>query len=1719
MGDMSTKVAVAKLKVDGDGRSSPNWAPYSLQIVNSLIKERIEDIPLRDVLLNRRSGKQPADPGDDQAAWINQQEGRDAAGFLAAQEAYERWDSANRWTHAYIMGTLPDELQEEAAQREVVHEFWTYLQERFGGETITSVAALWSRLTSFHLSDYPGVSAFLTAITKVEGELRRAGQAVPSEAVAGAILVGMGDKYPTTRELLLTLPASQQTKEVFSNRLLEAEKNAAVAADLNALHLGHPKSAPQGGARKPQQQQQQYPRCGYVRKHNGRGRYAVAGRACPRRHPPGELCWSRADDAWLAANPGKGPMDLPIRHTQDPRPKQQQHQQQAAVLQPQQGTLYQLVPQPSTTQAGHFAAQPGVSPPASSNASSVPEQFEESNFLGYLLAQPTTPVPAVHHAMHAQSAVPCPRASSAPPVVVALDSGATTSCFRQGTDYRKLHRAVTVKGALPGQSSCISGTTSLPCPALPGGRLRGLHNPSFRHNLVSLSELQQQGVEVLFPANTKKAVCKNPRTGKTLWVFQQGHLGLYEATVNACTPTHPKHPTEPVHSSTQTDTAEVHNSCSPTPSLGTNVRSATAPATTVPTFRAHQGVPQLVQPTRGPTAAALHPSPPIQTSAAALHPTVLLHHRLGHMSESSIRTLIRHAAIQGLPKEYVSPPVPLPAACVPCIQGKTQAQPHPTLLTRAACPLARIHVDLVGPLPTTQRGHRYWLTIVDDYSRYGWTILLTTKAQAKARLLSWMAWVQRSTGRSLQAFHADRGGEFMNSVLMNYFREQGITWTFSNPHTPQQNGVAEARNKQTGRFTRTLLLHSQAPTSLWGYAAKHATIINNLVPHSLLGGKTPYELWHSSRPSTRRLRVWGCVAHALVNKEQRQHGKLGPVTKQYMLVGLNPAGPGWLLLDPSTKKEVPCSDVVFQEHIAYSQRSVDQQHLHFQWSHFQDASPTDAPAPAQGVSPSGDSSDPNRPGTPSFASTGANQDAGGAESESSENESESGGVPEYTTASSQESGGEPSHSPDDHSDSQHSEPNRSSQDIAPEWSIRSSPPAPLPLPATGNTAMRSRAVVGTHRAEIPPGGVVLGIPARRTAAAQAPPSPATTSAQAEPTQSAVVGARGAVLPPDGVVLGMPARVNASAQTPAQPCSTSPQPASHPPERRSLRLQGLPPDSGPATELHTILEDTEWVPTGVPPSAVAYLQTVVAGDSGNKTLEIPVPTTWEQALGGEYAAEWLESMVKEFKGLEGTGTFRQVPRSEARSVLKNKWVFRVKRRADGTPLFKSRLVVKGYSQQQGIDYAETWAPTAKPVTWRLLLHLAAQQDFHIRMMDVDQAFCQGDLEEDLHLEPPKGLPAAALPDDQVWKLLRPLYGLKQAPRQWHAKLKEVLGKVGFRPVHGDSSLFMHRDSQGFWVLAYVDDLLLLSKSTELLDKLKEQLKEFFPMKDLGDVQHYLGMEVTRNWEQHELYLSQAKYIEELLTRFGYTEGKEYNTPLALNHGLRPAEDGDEVHPDQERYPELLGGVMYLMVCTRPDIAHAVSVLARYIAPGRHCAMHWQAALRLLGYLKATANLKLVLGGKTSVLVGHSDSSYADDQEGRRSSQGYCFSLGSGVISWKATRSPVVALSTCEAELYAVCSAAQEAVWLTEILTTIGCPQTSPPMLWCDNKSTVVLTQDPVYSARSKHIEARYFFVRELVQAKRLRTAHIPGVANVADIFTKPLNSEDHSRLTSMLGLRM
>ncbi|CAI5483670.1 unnamed protein product [Closterium sp. Yama58-4] len=538
--------------------------------------------------------------------------------------------------------------------------------------------------------------------------------------------------------------------------------------------------------------------------------------------------------------------------------------------------------------------------------------------------------------------------------------------------------------------------------------------------------------------------------------------------------------------------------------------------------------------------------------------------------------------------------------------------------------------------------------------------------------------------------------------------------------------------------------------------------------------------------------------------------------------------------------------------------------------------------------------------------------------------------------------------------------------------------------------------------------------------------------------------------------------------------------------------------------------------------VSPLLCVTVGDFSNSptllsvdTAAIPTPLSYSEAVSGFHATEWMTAIIAECEAFTRTNSYIDSVPPPGATIVKGKWVFRVKQLPGELPVFKARYCAKGFTQREGIDYFATYSPTARLPTLRLLLDLGARWNWEIHSMDVSNAFLQGELHERIFLERPAGFPRP-FPPGTVWELKRPVYGLKQAPREWHAKLASTLHSLGFSTSTSDPSLFIRTSPHRLYILAYVDDLVLLAEDSADLAAVKKALQARLMCKDLGELRHYLGMEIRRDRAARTISLSQSFYIQSILQRFEMSQAKPVSTPLPANHQLTapavPA-PSSELRP----YPELVGSLMYAMMCTRPDLAYPLSVLSRFVGLGRHTDVHWAAAKRVLRYLRATSDLALTLGGSIPpVLSGYSDSSYADSRPDRRSSQGYGFTLGSGLISWRSTRSSSVCLSTCEAELYAGTLAAQEARWLSFLLAELGHSQSSVT-LSCDSASMIHLTENPVYHARSKHIEVRYFFVRELVQSGFLRLRKVDATANLADIFTKALLRAPHRFYVRELGL--
>ncbi|CAI7789175.1 unnamed protein product [Closterium sp. NIES-53] len=481
---------------------------------------------------------------------------------------------------------------------------------------------------------------------------------------------------------------------------------------------------------------------------------------------------------------------------------------------------------------------------------------------------------------------------------------------------------------------------------------------------------------------------------------------------------------------------------------------------------------------------------------------------------------------------------------------------------------------------------------------------------------------------------------------------------------------------------------------------------------------------------------------------------------------------------------------------------------------------------------------------------------------------------------------------------------------------------------------------------------------------------------------------------------------------------------------SLRLPVLRP-LGDILEVRQ--EDVECLAAAVP----RFASMLLAPEGDPDAPDIPTPRSYVKAITGPYFSQWQGAMDAKMASWKCTGTYiDEVPPSRA-NIVDGMWIFRVKWPPGSLPAFKARYVARGFNQRHGVDYFQTFSPTPKMTTLRVLQHVAAQRDYELHSLDFSTAFLQGSLHEEICLRRPLGF-TGSFPAGTQWSLRRPVYGLCQAPREWHDTLRTTLAALGFAPSTADPSLFLRTNTSlpPFYVLVYVDDLVFATADTEALTLVKSELQKRHTCTDLGELRSYLGLQITRDRARRTITLTQSHMVHEVLQHFGFQFSSPQPTPLSTGQSLS-APPSDESVELSGPYPELVGCLMYLMTCTQPDLAYPLSLLARYVAPGRHRKVQWDVAKRVLRYLCSTSCMGLVLGGRgPDVLTGHADASWVDDSATQRSSQGYTFSLGSGSVSWWSTRSSSVLSSSCEAEIYAGAMAAQELRWLTYLLTDLG-----------------------------------------------------------------------------------
>ncbi|KAL0554223.1 hypothetical protein IC582_008140 [Cucumis melo] len=462
--------------------------------------------------------------------------------------------------------------------------------------------------------------------------------------------------------------------------------------------------------------------------------------------------------------------------------------------------------------------------------------------------------------------------------------------------------------------------------------------------------------------------------------------------------------------------------------------------------------------------------------------------------------------------------------------------------------------------------------------------------------------------------------------------------------------------------------------------------------------------------------------------------------------------------------------------------------------------------------------------------------------------------------------------------------------------------------------------------------------------------------------------------------------------------------------------------------------------------------------------------------------WQKVMNDELQAFEKTHTWDYVDLPPGKRPIGWKWIYKIKTHSDGTiKCYKARLVAKGYSQEYGIDYEETFAPVARMTSVRSLLAVAAAKQWPLLQMDVKNAFLNGTLSKEVYMKPP---PRTSSPPHKVCLLRRALYGLKQAPRAWFATFSSTITQLGFTFSPHDTALFTRHTPQGIvLLLLYVDDMIITSNDPHAISDLQHYLGQHFEMKDLGSLNYFLGLEVSRCSDGY--LLSQAKYASDLLARSRITDSNTASTPLDPNVHLTPY-DGVPLE-DVSLYRQLVGSLIYLTV-TRPDIAYAVHIVSQFMAAPR--TIHFTVVLRILRYVKGTLGHGLQFSSQSSLVLSvYSDADWAGDPTDRRSTTEY----------------------------RALADATAEILWLRWLLADMGVLQQGPTLLHCDNRGAIQIAHNDVFHERTKHIENDCHFICHHLLSHTLLLQSVSTTEQPADIFTKALPSTHFNQIRIKLKL--
>ena len=919
----------------------------------------------------------------------------------------------------------------------------------------------------------------------------------------------------------------------------------------------------------------------------------------------------------------------------------------------------------------------------------------------------------------------------------------------------------------------------------------------------------------------------------------------------------------------------------------------------------------------------------------------LWHQRFGHLNEADLKLLSRNQIVNGLELAAGKGD----DVCHGCELGKSKRFPFPKSSQRKTTkPLQLIHSDLCGPLNIPSvGGSRYFITFIDDYSRYVTVYFLKTKDEAYEKFVEYVSLVENQLDLTVKKFRSDGGGEYISNEFKDFCRSRGIAVEGSMSYTPQQNGVAERMNRTLMEMARSMISHSNATSNLWAEAVSTAAYIRNRCPTSSFKGATPYEMLSDVKPDVDNLRVFGCDVYVHVPDQKRR--KLDKKAYKAVFVGYPLGKKGYKIYNPSNRRFAFSRDVTFVEN--------------------------------------------------SFTMFGTRNLAGQEFSTTFDN----------TTFDTFDSF-------DTFFDTFDTESNHE-EDFQREDQ--------------------------THD-EIRVDDVVIDV---------------------EENQVTINGKVVEVLKENNIT----------------------------PARRSGRISRKPDYLGERVS-------------------------IAVDDAGD-------PRTYKQAMKSSKAENWKIAITEEYTSLQNHSTWELVDLPEGANLVGCIWVFKTKRKSDGSiDRYKARLVAQGYSQEEGVDFDEVFAPVAKYKSIRTVLAIANQLNLDIRQMDVRSAFLNGELSDVIYMKQPEGFIDEKYPN-KVCLLKKSLYGLKQSARCWNQVIDNYLKSSSYIQSDADPCIYYKCENINgkriiVIMVVYVDDTIICSNDTATLQAEKKKLCERFEMDDRGELHHILGMQVKRDRSKKRLTIDQNIYLKDVLKRFGMENCKPVSTPVEPGKKFSKLIEEKDAFDDVRMYQAAIGSLNYAAIATRPDLSVAVGMLSQHM---RNPSLeHWTGVKRVFRYIQGTIDYGLKFTNADNfILHGYADADWAGCVDTRKSTSGEIFQLGNNPISWRSKKQSIVALSSCEAEYVSLCSATQEVVWLRRLLSSVGFTQNNPTTIYEDNQGAICLSKNPKDHSRTKHVDVKYHYTRDVMEQKMINIEYCPTGDMVADAFTKSLPRPAFEKFRAEMGV--